>query len=110
MNYDLPHIVTQFQVSGDYLNAVPYGTGHINDTFLVTCITVILCIIGYCPAWLVFHYDASVSCPVCGFSYDPREVWDTLLESSNAGPWVLWVGSEGERPFLLAITHLSLVW
>ena len=37
MNYDVGQIANQFQISGDYLNAVPYGTGHINDTFLVTC-------------------------------------------------------------------------
>ena len=36
MNNNMHHIVEQFQVSGHYLNAVPYGTGHINDTYLVT--------------------------------------------------------------------------
>ena len=37
MNYDLPHIVKKFKIYGDYFNAAPYGSGHINDTFLVTC-------------------------------------------------------------------------
>ena len=37
MNDDLSNIVKQFQVSDKYSNAIPYGSGHINDTFLVTC-------------------------------------------------------------------------
>ena len=36
MNNNMHHIVKQFQVSGHYLDAVPYGTGHINDTYLIT--------------------------------------------------------------------------
>ncbi|GLH71501.1 mucin desulfatase [Geothrix limicola] len=30
-------IARRFQVLGDLLSAVPYGTGHINDTYVVTC-------------------------------------------------------------------------
>ncbi|MFZ9024037.1 MAG: mucin desulfatase, partial [Anaerohalosphaeraceae bacterium] len=37
MNDDLSNIVKQFQVSDKYSNAIPYGSGNINDTFLVTC-------------------------------------------------------------------------
>ena len=33
MNYDLRQIARQFQIYGDFQNAQPYGTGHINDTF-----------------------------------------------------------------------------
>ena len=36
MNYDVGQIAKQFQIYGDFLSAEPYGTGHINDTFLVT--------------------------------------------------------------------------
>jgi len=34
-SYDLRGVVSQFQVSGEFLEAAPYGTGHINDTFCV---------------------------------------------------------------------------
>ncbi|MBC8391054.1 MAG: aminoglycoside phosphotransferase family protein [Deltaproteobacteria bacterium] len=37
MKYDLRRIVKQFQINAHYVNAVPYGTGHINDTFLIAC-------------------------------------------------------------------------
>jgi Ser/Thr protein kinase RdoA (MazF antagonist) len=36
MKYDLLHITKQFQLRGDFLHAEPYGSGHINDTFIVT--------------------------------------------------------------------------
>ncbi|MEN8127213.1 MAG: aminoglycoside phosphotransferase family protein [Planctomycetota bacterium] len=36
MGYDLAQIAKQFQIYGDFLKAEPYGTGHINDTYLVT--------------------------------------------------------------------------
>ena len=47
---------------------------------IVTLITVVYSFFGYCP--------------VSGFSQDPREVWDTLLESSDVSPWVLRVGTD----------------
>jgi hypothetical protein len=34
-SYDVRGVVGQFQVSGQFLDAAPYGTGHINDTFCV---------------------------------------------------------------------------
>jgi len=34
---DVNSIIRQFQVSGQYLAAEPYGSGHINDTYCVTC-------------------------------------------------------------------------
>ncbi len=37
MKTDLARIVGQFRIYGDFLSAESYGTGHINDTFLVTC-------------------------------------------------------------------------
>jgi len=37
MNCDLNAVSRAFQVSGDFVNARPYGTGHINDTYLLTC-------------------------------------------------------------------------
>ena len=36
MKYDLNSVMSQFSVYGEYLIGVPYGTGHINDTFQVT--------------------------------------------------------------------------
>jgi len=36
MKYDIAQIAKQFKIYGDYVKAEPYGTGHINDTFLVT--------------------------------------------------------------------------
>jgi len=33
MNYDLAAVVKHFPVEGRFLDAAPYGTGHINDTF-----------------------------------------------------------------------------
>ncbi|HPS53840.1 MAG TPA: mucin desulfatase, partial [Phycisphaerae bacterium] len=33
MNYDLRKIAEQFDIEGKFVSAVPYGTGHINDTF-----------------------------------------------------------------------------
>ena len=36
MKYDLAQIAKRFKIYGDYVKAAPYGTGHINDTFLVT--------------------------------------------------------------------------
>lgn len=39
MNHDLKYlnaVVQTFAVKGTFKNAVPYGTGHINDTYLVT--------------------------------------------------------------------------
>ena len=35
MSYDIAHLSSQFDIYGDYVNAVPFGTGHINDTFQV---------------------------------------------------------------------------
>jgi len=32
----LPEIIDQFLIHGDFINAVPFGSGHINDTYLVT--------------------------------------------------------------------------
>jgi len=34
--YDFKEIFSQFQLYGNFVIAVPYGTGHINDTFLLT--------------------------------------------------------------------------
>jgi hypothetical protein len=36
MKYDLKYISEQFEFCGDFIEAVPYGTGHINDTYCVT--------------------------------------------------------------------------
>lgn len=33
----LRQIGSQFELAGRWVDAVPYGSGHINDTFLVTC-------------------------------------------------------------------------
>lgn len=37
MNYDLAQIAGQFQIVGEVTAAEPYGTGHINDTFVIAC-------------------------------------------------------------------------
>ena len=37
MSYDMAQIAKQFQIYGDFMLAEPYGSGHINDTYLVTC-------------------------------------------------------------------------
>lgn len=34
MNFDLEEIITQFQVNGVVISVEPYGTGHINQTYL----------------------------------------------------------------------------
>lgn len=34
IDYDLKEIAGHFQLQGEFLDAVPYGTGHINDTYL----------------------------------------------------------------------------
>ena len=36
MKYDLPKVSGAFQILGDFIEAVPYGSGHINDTFATT--------------------------------------------------------------------------
>jgi len=36
-SFDLKHIFSQFHVPGDFQQALPYGNGHINDTFVVYC-------------------------------------------------------------------------
>ena len=36
MKYDLKEISSHFAIYGDFVIAVPFGTGHINDTFQVT--------------------------------------------------------------------------
>ena len=33
--YDLNNVFNNFQIYGDFVSAVPYGSGHINDTFLL---------------------------------------------------------------------------
>jgi len=35
MKHDLKAVVAQFDVAGEFVDAQPYGTGHINDTYLV---------------------------------------------------------------------------
>ena len=35
MTYDFAHISAQFQIEGEYLDCLPYGEGHINQTFLL---------------------------------------------------------------------------
>ena len=37
MEFDLKRIAGKFRILGDYVSAQPYGTGHINDTFMITC-------------------------------------------------------------------------
>ncbi len=38
MKYDLEAVFSQFETEGRFKDAAPYGSGHINDTFLVTMI------------------------------------------------------------------------
>ena len=35
MKHDLKAVVAQFDLEGEFVDAQPYGTGHINDTYLV---------------------------------------------------------------------------
>ena len=35
MKFDIKSVYSHFQVYGDFLQALPYGNGHINDTFVV---------------------------------------------------------------------------
>ncbi len=35
MKHDLKAVVAQFDLAGEFVDAQPYGTGHINDTYLV---------------------------------------------------------------------------
>ena len=37
MERDLKKIFDKFQIEGTFIEAVPHGNGHINDTFVVTC-------------------------------------------------------------------------
>lgn len=37
MKHDLAKICRNFDVAGKFIDAMPYGTGHINDTYLVRC-------------------------------------------------------------------------
>ena len=37
MKYDLKKVFDNFQIEGQFLQAAPYGSGHINDTFSVEC-------------------------------------------------------------------------
>ena len=37
MKYDLEKVFGNFQIAGQFLQAAPYGSGHINDTFAVKC-------------------------------------------------------------------------
>lgn len=36
MKYDLRGVCGSFDLRGEYVIGVPFGTGHINDTFAVT--------------------------------------------------------------------------
>lgn len=36
MSYDLKKIASNFQIEGSFIEASPYGTGHINETFAAT--------------------------------------------------------------------------
>ena len=33
MKHDLPQIASHFELGGTFLDAEPYGSGHINDTY-----------------------------------------------------------------------------
>src|SRR5580700_3168928 len=33
LKHDVPAVAREFQIHGELLNASPYGTGHINDTY-----------------------------------------------------------------------------
>ena len=35
MDYDLAQVCNNFQIYGDYISGMPYGSGHINDTFMI---------------------------------------------------------------------------
>ena len=35
VKYDLKKVFDNFQIEGQFLQAAPYGSGHINDTFSV---------------------------------------------------------------------------
>lgn len=37
MKYNLSKVFSNFQIGQSFINAVPYGSGHINDTYAVTC-------------------------------------------------------------------------
>ncbi len=36
MKHDLREVSSHFQINGDFIEAIPYGSGHINDTYLST--------------------------------------------------------------------------
>ena len=33
--HDLRAVAREFQIAGDFISAEPYGSGHINDTYVV---------------------------------------------------------------------------
>ncbi len=37
MKHDLFHVASQFHIPGEVISAEPYGTGHVNDTYAVSC-------------------------------------------------------------------------
>lgn len=37
MKYDLKEILSNFQIEGEFVRVSPYGSGHINDTFVADC-------------------------------------------------------------------------
>ena len=35
LKHDVPAVAQEFDIHGEYHGAVPYGSGHINDTYCV---------------------------------------------------------------------------
>lgn len=64
-------VVKQFRVWGDYVRAVPYGSGHINDTFKVT-----LDMAGAPVHYLLQRINHRVF-------KDPRAVMDNIVRVTN---------------------------
>ncbi len=93
MKHDLKPVMAQFQVPGEFLDAQPYGSGHINDTYLVRTQTA-----GGTVPWIVQRINHRIFRDVAGLMRNIRRVTEHLHARLAAIP-----GSDPSREALTIV-------
>jgi len=112
LKHDVRAIARQFQISGDYMEAAPYGSGHINDTYCVifdqggTRVRYIFQRINHnvfkTPGALmenVQRVTTHLAAKACGFSDTSRRVL-TLMPSRDGRAWHVDAGGNHWRAYV----------
>ena len=102
MNYNFSKIRKQFQINGTFLSCLPYGTGHINETFLLKTKE------NSSPDYILQRINHTIFKNVPGLMENIRKVTSHLYEKLTQTPGcnpekeiLTLVYTINNRPFLL---------